>query len=127
VTPNPIFKLILETSLHPRIFIVTVRNMFLSAFLIGFARIPCPDMAGLQGASLNPPVPHIRRAHVESFVKGGTYEGLKVYQHTYGRNEHSRRIRRSPLFQKGGQGGFNTVGHSLQSEHIYDISYKCMC
>jgi hypothetical protein len=47
------------------------------------------------------------------FVKGGEYEGLKVNQHTYGRNEHSRRARRSPLFQKGGQGGFYTVGHAL--------------
>ena len=60
---------------------------------------------------INPPVP---------FVKGGTYEGLKVYQHTYGRNEHSRSVRRSPLFQKGGQGGFYLVGHSLQSELISD-------
>jgi len=31
--------------------------------------------------------------------------------------------KRSPLFKKGGQGGFYTVGHSFQSEHIYDISY----
>jgi hypothetical protein len=28
-----------------------------------------------------------------------------------------------PLFKKGGQGGFYTVAHAYQSEHIYDISY----
>ena len=30
----------------------------------------------------------------------------------------------SPLFKKGGKGGFYTAAHSYQSEHIYDISYK---
>jgi len=44
---------------------------------------------------LNPPVP---------LYKGGTYEGVKVYQHTYDRNEHSRRARRSPLFKRGARG-----------------------
>jgi hypothetical protein len=30
----------------------------------------------------------------------------------------------SPLFKKGGQGGFYTVAHSFQSEHDYDTSYN---
>ncbi len=66
--------------------IVIVRNMFRLAFL------------------LNPPGPHIRRAHVESFVKGGTYEGLKSCQHNYGRNEQCRSVS-IPPFSKGGAGG----------------------
>jgi len=64
---------------------------------------------------LNPPGP---------LFKGGTYEGLKPYQNTYGRNEQCWSVSVPPLFKKGGKGGFYTAAHSYQSEHIYDISYK---
>ncbi len=73
---------------------------------------------------LNPPGSHIRRAHVGSFVKRGTYEGLKPYQNTYGRNEQCWSVSVPPHFKKGGTGGFYTAAHSYQSEHIYYISYK---
>jgi hypothetical protein len=63
---------------------------------------------------LNPPVP---------LFKGGTYESLKTYQHAYGRNEQCLKINVPPLFKKGGQGGFYSVAHFYQSEHIHDISY----
>ena len=48
---------------------------------------------------LNPPVPHIRRAHVESFVKGGTYESLKYYQHPNGRDEKCLNLSVPPLLE----------------------------
>jgi hypothetical protein len=74
-------------SLHPQVLgTAIVRDMFRFAFL------------------LNPRVPHIRRAHVESFVKGGTHECPKVVQHTYSHNEQCRSVS-IPPFSKGGVGG----------------------
>jgi len=55
--------------------------------------------------------------------KGGTHKGLKYYQQTYWSQRAIPECKRSPLFKKGGQGGFNIAAHSYQSAYIYDISY----
>ena len=63
---------------------------------------------------LNPPIP---------LFKGGTYEGLNYYQHTYGRNEQYRSESVPPFFKKG-RGGFYTGALAYQSEHFNDIIYN---
>jgi len=70
---------------------------------------------------LNPPGPHIRRAHVESFVKGGTYERMKSYQNTYGRNEQCWHVSVPPFSKRGARGDF-ILPHTPSNPNIFMTS-----
>ncbi len=72
---------------------------------------------------LNPPCPHIRRAHVESpFSKRGTLLLLRL---TFSIGEFmGLQASLRPPFAKGGQGDFYCRILLCQSEHIYDNSYN---
>ena len=58
---------------------------------------------------LNPPGP---------LFKGGTYEGLKPYQNTYGRNEQCWSVSVPPLFKKGARGDFILL-HTPTNRNIF--------
>ena len=74
--------------------ILIVRNMFRLAIL------------------LNPPGP---------LFKGGTYEGLKPYQNTYGRNEQCRSESVPPFSKRGARGDF-ILSHTPSNRNMFMTS-----
>lgn len=60
----------------------------------------------------------LKKIPLSPFVKWGTYEGLKVYQHTYGKNDQCRSVSVSPFFKRGARGDF-ILSHTPTNRNIF--------